>query len=74
MKRQMQQGVSWAFALVGIGLFCTQAGEILVGHDTWGQVLTPHGVGDLLKVAGTAVMAALGALGIKMSRDANGTS
>jgi hypothetical protein len=72
----MQQKLSYALLVCGAGLFLYQLGDLLAVHSTWAEVRTPAGVGEILRTLGGAVLAVVGALGVRLGTGSggNGTS
>ena len=67
-----KQNLSWAVALLGVGLFLAQAGEIVIAHETWSDVFAPEGFGHLMRIGGSVLVGVLGMLGIRMATSKNG--
>ncbi len=62
----MNQKVAWSLVLAGVGLFLYQLGELLTQHTAWAELREPASVGEVVKIAAFAVLAVLGALGVKL--------
>jgi hypothetical protein len=62
----MNQQLSKGLIVAGIAWFLLQGGDVLASHSTWSELATPAGVGEVLSLAGGALMAVLGALGYNL--------
>jgi len=67
----MNQKLSWSLLVGGLALFLTDLSHVLATHATWGYFATPPAAGEIVGAMATALVAVIGALGVRLNGHAD---